>query len=800
MNSPQKILSALVGVSLSLAWSASAADYFNVNFATQSVGDNYTSVAGVGTNTNIVGALPDHITGARAAGDYSLTVDASKRLVYTATGAVNGSEGFQVFSYHGTPSTPETWYVQFDYTRLATSNFIMGVNFLNGSGQNMLGHPNNLTLYKDSYGMSVGTTYTIRIEIDSGTSNCRVYSNGVLLLNNGNPLLTASNTSGGFGGIDFHPINISPTDFNVTNISGGNVTHGISGTVTLGGSGLAGVTVSAGAGHTATTNGSGAYTINAPDAATSYTVTPSLTGYTFTPASLSVTLSGSDVTGKDFAVVTHSISGTVTLGGSGLSGVSVSDGTRTATTNGSGVYTIANVPDAATYTVTPKPTGYTFAPASQSVTLSGSDVTGKDFAVATSDTNYFNVNFATQSVGDNFTSVAGVGTNTNIVGALPDHLTYAASAGDYSLTVDASKRLVFTATGTANQAERFQVFSSHGTPAVPVTWFIQFDYTRLSTSSFIMGMNFFNNVGQNMLGHQNNLTLYNDSIGGDNSYTGAAMTIGSTHTIRIEIDSGTSNSRVYGNGVQLMKAGVPFSLTAVNTSGGFGGINLWPLTNPTDFNVTNISGGTVSAASASTHSISGTVTLGGSGLSGVSVSDGTRTATTNGSGVYTIASVPDAATYTVTPGLTGYTFTPVDLSVTLSGADVTGKDFAVANAFGNWATIHSLSGANALPTANPSHDGLNNLVKYALGLNPAVSAVPPGTHTGNTLTFSKGSMAKADSNIQYSIEESTDLSTWTTPTGTAPSGTVVNGANDITYTYASGQAKRFARLKVVQIP
>ncbi len=206
------------------------------------------------------------------------------------------------------------------------------------------------------------------------------------------------------------------------------------------------------------------------------------------------------------------------------------------------------------------------------------------------------------------------------------------------------------------------------------------------------------------------------------------------------------------------------------------------------------------ASGSPTFSISGTVTLNGGGLAGVTVSDGTRTANTNGSGVYTITNAPDSATYTVTPSFTGYTFTPASSPVTLSGANMTGVNFSVANTFGNWATMKGLTGLNALPGANPSGDGVKNLVKYALDLNPLVSTVPPGTYTGNLLTFTKGLMAKADSKIQYSIEESTELTTWTAPDGIAPNGTVVNGADTITYTFVSGQPKRFARLKVVQIP
>ena len=114
------------------------------------------------------------------------------------------------------------------------------------------------------------------------------------------------------------------------------------------------------------------------------------------------------------------------------------------------------------------------------------------------------------------------------------------------------------------------------------------------------------------------------------------------------------------------------------------------------------------------------------------------------------------------------------------------------NTYNNWISAYpGLS--DSTPTGNPSHDGISNLVKYALDLNPTISAQPAGTHSGNSLSFTKGTMAKADSNIAYSIEESTDLITWGTPT----LGSVVYG-DTITYTYPSGAAKVFARLKVIQ--
>jgi succinate-acetate transporter protein len=58
------------------------------------------------------------------------------------------------------------------------------------------------------------------------------------------------------------------------------------------------------------------------------------------------------------------------------------------------------------------------------------------------------------------------------------------------------------------------------------------------------------------------------------------------------------------------------------------------------------------------NSVSGRITAGGSGLSGVTVTLGSLTTTTDANGNYSFSNVPDG-TYTVTPSLTGYTFNPV---------------------------------------------------------------------------------------------------------------------------------------------
>jgi len=111
-------------------------------------------------------------------------------------------------------------------------------------------------------------------------------------------------------------------------------------------------------------------------------VTPSLAGYTFTPTSLAVTISGANQTGKNFtstAVTTYSISGTVS--GAVAAGVTMTltgAASRTTTTDASGNYTFSSLANGS-YTVTPSLAGYTFTPTSLAVTISGANQTGKNF-------------------------------------------------------------------------------------------------------------------------------------------------------------------------------------------------------------------------------------------------------------------------------------------------------------------------------------------------------------------------------------------------------------------------------------
>jgi alpha-tubulin suppressor-like RCC1 family protein len=148
----------------------------------------------------------------------------------------------------------------------------------------------------------------------------------------------------------------------------------ISGTVSSGGEPLAGVTVElegpACATTKTTTDDCGNYRF--PWVAKgNYTVTPSLTGYSFTPENQSVKMNKErHVTDVNFegvpGIALYSISGTITAGVGTLSGLTVSIAGVTSastTTDAGGNYRFVDLPGGG-YTVTPSPIpGYGFTPA-----------------------------------------------------------------------------------------------------------------------------------------------------------------------------------------------------------------------------------------------------------------------------------------------------------------------------------------------------------------------------------------------------------------------------------------------------
>lgn len=137
------------------------------------------------------------------------------------------------------------------------------------------------------------------------------------------------------------------------------------------------MTVSA-AGQTYVTGADGNYAFSYVCAGV-YPVTASSPNFQFEPATNTVTLSAADANGVNFAAIALlTLSGQVLQGTTGLSGVKVTVGTNTTITDANGYYTNRNLPEGTTVIVTPSLSGYAFAPAAQSFTLT-SDTSGLNF-------------------------------------------------------------------------------------------------------------------------------------------------------------------------------------------------------------------------------------------------------------------------------------------------------------------------------------------------------------------------------------------------------------------------------------
>lgn len=245
---------------------------------------------------------------------------------------------------------------------------------------------------------SLGTTYTISGSITPAASGA---GSTVALTQNGTTIASSTADAGGnysFGGLANGTYTITPTKTVFTfspvsqsvTISGANATlasftatpvptWSISGTISPVAAGVGTlVTLSGATSKTVTSDSSGNYTFTGL-ANGSYTLTPSKTGFTFSPANQPVPVNGANVTGVNFtatAVPTWSISGTISPAASGSGALLTLSGTPSATTtaDGSGVYSFGDLSNG-TYTVTPSKTGFTFAPPSQTLTISGANLT-----------------------------------------------------------------------------------------------------------------------------------------------------------------------------------------------------------------------------------------------------------------------------------------------------------------------------------------------------------------------------------------------------------------------------------------
>jgi hypothetical protein len=236
-----------------------------------------------------------------------------------------------------------------------------------------------------------------------------------------------------FGGLANGTYTVTPSKSGFTftppsaavTISGGNQTVNFTATSTQtwtisGNAGTGGATV----GLTGATNGTvmasatGAYSFTNLSNGT-YTLTASKSGFTFTPGSTTVTISGGNQTVNFTAssAATFTISGMAGTGGAALSLSGPSAASVTASSTGA-----YNFPGLAngTYTVTPSKSGFTFNPPKATMTISGGSQTANFTAAATP--------VQTWSISGN----AGTGGATITLSGSSTAITTAAATGAYS--------------------------------------------------------------------------------------------------------------------------------------------------------------------------------------------------------------------------------------------------------------------------------------------------------------------------------------------------------------------------------
>ena len=349
-----------------------------------------------------------------------------------------------------------------------------------------------------------------------------------------------------------------------------------------------------------------------------------------------------------------------------------------------------------------------------------------------------------------------------------------------------------------------------------------------------------------LLGGGSNWNLWSNS--GKLTLAGTATNINTTNT---------RNLRFYGDGdgeiLSNLANGSGTSLTAVRMNGN----GTWRLAGTNTYTgPTTVESGTLKIDGSQTASIvtvnpsgtlSGSGTLGTVNASGTIAPDGTlNAATVTLSGTLAIdvsGASADRIDVSGTLQLTGATIAVSGLptlgsytlasAATLTGlpelaAPVPGYELVVdgntlklnstsaGTPYDDWATSFNLVGDDALPSADPDNDGLDNLLEFVLGGNPNgidTPSVQPLLQEGDsniTLSFKRSNASKQQP-VAVQVQVSADLTTWSEADEITIGSAAGTGPNGVTYTVTAGvdsdavvvtipkngATKKFARVEAV---
>ncbi len=457
-------------------------------------------------------------------------------------------------------------------------------------------------------------------------------------------------------GYTFSPSSVTVT-FNYANIPGQDFTatpvpHVISGRViTAGGAALPGVTVTlSGAASASTiTDASGRYAFAGLQNGT-YTITPSMTGSTFTPADRTAIVNYADISGLDFTASIYLISGRITTSpGLTFPGVTLAltgTASASATTDVNGYYRFIVQPGS--YTITPSMTapGYTFTPASRTITIGTADALGQDFVMAS----WLIFGRVTTTGGSGLPGVAVALTGTSSA------TTTANADGYYVFVVYQNGSYTITPSLT-------------GFAFTPASRDITVNNADVSAQDFVT-------------------TAY--TISGKAALVGGLGVPGVTMTLTGTASASTTTDSNGYFAFMLAQDG-PYTITPSTVCPTF---TFTPASKTVTVVAADITGQDFAAAyvSQTTYDLTGGITAaGGAALSGATVTlTGTvsTTTTTDANGQYAFPGLRNGS-YTVKPASTDYAFTPVKRTPNLCNSDVAGQDFTATT---TWAKSYSSSG------------------------------------------------------------------------------------------------------------
>ena len=499
-----------------------------------------------------------------------------------------------------------------------------------------------------------------------------------------------------------------------------------------------------------TTGANGAFQVGGLPPGT-YVVTPTAPGcYHLNLTARTATLGPTNAAGMDFLAMpdSYTISGRLTNGGAGVSGITVSaGGANSSVTDATGSYVLSNL-CAGSYTVAPSAgCSIQFSPASLPATVGPGSASGLNFS-ATPIVRTISGRITDGGIGAGGVSVQ-LGTQTSTTDAGGNYAFTNLCAGSYTVIPSAACRLFTPASApvtlVTNASDvNFVTFSNnlsrirgHITDGVrglsnvvvtasggrTTTTDTNGDYVlaSLCPGAYLVGPSLsnycFNPPSLSLAVGSAQLTNGADFVATLGVYrisgTLGSMPPGPPVTISI-VSANTTNIVTTSDGsyaVPNLCAG-SYTVTPSNACFLFYPTNQSTTVGPNDDSLDfNVAGGGANA-------IRGQVTHGGVGLGNVMVSAGGQTNVTASNGSYLLTNLCQG-TYPVTAASANYQFLPATNTVTLSFADATNVNFAASAVFSLSGRV--LQGANGLAG-----------VTLSVGTNRSVTG-PDGYYTNYNL-------------------------------------------------------------------